>query len=113
MHDRGDTESLSREADRWLLARFAPASLLVDEGLIIRQFRGKTGPFLEPASGAPSMDLQRVIRPELLVELLPAIRQARESGLRVRRDAIRLHDELDVSIEVVPLSNPVAGQEVF
>ena len=110
VHDRGDKESLSREADRWMLARFAPASLLVDEGLTIRQFRGKTGPFLEPASGAPSMDLQRVIRPELLVELLPAIRQARESGLMVHCDAIRMHDEGDVSIEVVPLSNPVAGQ---
>ena len=106
---RGGEESLAREADRWLLARFAPASLLVDEELNIRQFRGRTGPFLEPASGPPSVDLQRVIRPELLVELLPAIREARESGLMVRRDAIRLHDEGDVSIEVVPLSSPAAG----
>ncbi len=107
---RSEAESLSREADRWLLARFAPASLLVDEGLNIRQFRGRTGPYLEPASGPPSLELQRVIRPELLVELLPAIRQARESGLMVRRDAVRLHDESDVSIEVVPLSSPDAGQ---
>ena len=82
------------KADRWLLARYAPASLLVDEALNIRQFRGRTGPFLEPASGPPSLDLRRVVRPELLVEMLPAIRQARETGLSVRRDALRLDESV-------------------
>ncbi len=106
---RVEAESLSREADRWLLARFAPASLLVDEALNIRQFRGRTGPFLEPASGPPSHDLRSVVRPELLAEMLPAIRQARETGLSVRRDALRL-DDRDVSIEVVPMSVPSAAQ---
>ena len=109
---RVEAESLPREADRWLLARFAPASLLVDEALNIQQFRGRTGPFLEPASGPPSLDLRRVVRPELLVELLPAIRQARETGLPVRRDGLRLDDERDVSIEVVPLAGP-SGAQVF
>lgn len=99
-----EADSLPREADRWLLARFAPASLLVDEGLNIQQFRGRTGPFLEPAGGPPSLDLRRVVRPELLVELLPAIRQARETGFSVRRDGLHLDDTRDVSIEVVPLA---------
>ena len=98
------------KADRWLLARFAPASLLVDEALNIRQFRGRTGPFLEPASGAPSLDLRRVVRPELLIEILPAIRQARETGSSVRREALRLDDERNVSFEVVPLSASRAAQ---
>jgi two-component system CheB/CheR fusion protein len=106
---RVEAESLSREADRWLLARFAPASLLIDSNLTILQFRGRTGPFLEPASGPPSQDLRRVIRPELLVDMVPAIQQARETGLSVRRDALRL-DERDVSIEVVPMSGPGAAQ---
>ena len=103
---RADAESLPREADRWLLARYAPASLLVDEALNVHQFRGRTGPFLEPASGAPSVDLRRLARPELLVELLPAIREARETGLPTRRDDLRLDDERNFSIEVVPLAGP-------
>jgi len=98
-------ESLARQADLWLLAQFAPASLLVDDALTIRQFRGRTGPYLEPASGPPSHDLQRVVRPEVLVEVLPAIRQARETGLAVRREPVRM-DDREVSIEVVPLSGP-------
>ncbi len=52
------------------MARFAPASLLVDEALNILQFRGETGPYLEHASGPPSLNLQRVARPELLVEII-------------------------------------------
>jgi two-component system CheB/CheR fusion protein len=106
---RVEAESLTREAERWLLARFAPASVLVDGALNIRQFRGRTGPFLEPSSGPPSQDLRRVVRPELLVEMLPAIRQASETGVSVRRDAIRL-DERDVSIEVVPLAGASGAQ---
>ena len=105
-----EAESLLRQADRWLLARFAPPSLLVDEALNIHQFRGRTGPFLEPASGPPSLDLRRVVRPELLIELLPAIRQARDTGSPVRRDALHLEDERDVSIEVIPLADPSGAQ---
>ena len=98
-------ESLARQADLWLLAQFAPASLVVDDALNIRQFRGRTGPYLEPASGPPSHDLQRVVRPEVLVELLLAIRQARETGLTVRRDPVRV-DDREVSIEVAAAVGP-------
>lgn len=44
-----------READRLLLDRYGPPSVLVDEGLNIVQFRGRTGIFLEPAPGAASL----------------------------------------------------------
>ncbi|MDE2263418.1 MAG: hypothetical protein KGL45_12910, partial [Gammaproteobacteria bacterium] len=73
-------DSVQLEADRVLLARFAPASLLVDEALNILQVRGETGPYLELASGAPSLNLHRVARPELLVEIIPAVQEVRESG---------------------------------
>jgi two-component system CheB/CheR fusion protein len=99
-----ELDSLQREADRVLLARFAPASLLVDEALNILQFRGETGPYLEHASGAPSLNLHRVARPELLVEIAPAVQEARESGAAVRRDGLRLDERRDVSIEVIPLT---------
>ena len=61
-----EADALPREADRLLLARFAPACMLVNQALTILQFRGQTGPYLEPAGGPPSFDLRRVLRPELL-----------------------------------------------
>ena len=75
-----DAESLLREADRLLLARFAPASLVINQAFTILQFRGPIGPYLEPAGGAPSFDLRRVVRPELLVRITPAIQEASRTG---------------------------------
>jgi two-component system CheB/CheR fusion protein len=97
-----DTESLLREADRLLLARFAPASLVVNHALTIGQFRGHIGPHLEPAGGAPSFDLRRVVRPELLVHISPAIQEASRTGAPSHHD-VRLEDGRAVSIEIIPL----------
>lgn len=101
-------DSAQREADRLLLSRYAPASLLVDEALNILQFRGETGRYLEHASGPPSVNLHRVVRPELLVEITPALQEARESGSAARRENLRVDDLTDVAVEVIPLkgSNP-------
>lgn len=97
-------ESVLRQADRLLLARYAPAAILVDEALNILQFRGDTGPYLAPASGPPSLNLQRVIRPELLVEIAPSMQQARDSGGAVRRVGLRVEGAGDVAMEVVAVS---------
>ena len=98
------------EADRLLLARFAPACVLVNQALTILQFRGQTGPYLEPAGGPPSFDLRRVIRPELLVQILPAIGETSKSGVASRRD-VRL-DTREISIEVIPLAGS-GGRQSF
>ena len=98
-----EAESAQREADRLLLARFAPASLLVDEALNILQFRGETGPYLEHASGPPSLNLHRVARPELLVEITPALQEARASGAEVRREGLCIDERRDIAIAVIPL----------
>lgn len=98
-----EMDSVQREADRWLSARFAPASLLVDEALNIVQVRGETGPYLELASGQPSLNLHRLARPELLVEIVPAIQEARESGAEVRREGLHIDPRQDITIEVIPL----------
>ena len=98
----GDGDSLLREADRLLLARFSPAALLVNQSLTVLQFRGPTGAYLQPAGGPPSLDLRRVVRPELLVDILPAIEEARSSHSASRR-GVPTSDGREISMEVVPL----------
>jgi two-component system, chemotaxis family, CheB/CheR fusion protein len=95
--------SAERAADRVLLARYAPASLLVDEALNITQFRGETGPYLEHASGAPSFNLQRVIRTELLANVSSAIQEARETKAESRREGLSVDDRKEVKVSVIPL----------
>ena len=107
---RVEADSLPRDADRLLLARFAPACVLVNQALTILQFRGQTGPYLEPAGGPPSFNLRRVIRPELLVQILPAIAEASTTGVASRRD-VRL-DAREISIEVMPLTGS-GGRQSF
>jgi two-component system CheB/CheR fusion protein len=100
---RLDEDAAQREADRLLLSRYAPASVVVDEALNILQFRGQTAPYLEHASGPPSLNLQRVARSELLIEITPAIQEARETGREARREGLSVNGLRDVTIEVVPL----------
>jgi two-component system CheB/CheR fusion protein len=101
--DRIDEEAALREADRLLILRYAPASVLVDEALNILQFRGETGPYLEHASGPPSLNLHHVARPELLIEITPALQEARETGHEIHRGGLSVNGLRDVSIEVIPL----------
>ena len=108
---RAERDLLPREADRLLLARFAPACLVVNQALTILQFRGDTGPYLQPAGGPPSLDLRRVVRPELLVEILPAIHETDTTGVSSLR-SLRLSDGRQVSMEVIALAGS-AGARSF
>lgn len=98
-----EVETAQREADRLLLAAYAPASLLVDEELNILQVRGETGRYLELASGSPSLNLHRMARPELLVEISPAIQEAQHTGRAVHREGLALDDLTDITLRVTPL----------
>ncbi len=101
--DMLEAESAQREAERLLLARYTPAGVVVDEALNILHFHGETGPYLEHVSGPASLNLQRLARPQLLVEITPAIQEARESGAEARREGLSVDGLREVSIQIVPL----------
>ena len=50
-----DYLDIQKEADKRVLNKFAPFSLLVNNNLDIVHFRGKTSLFLEPSSGNASL----------------------------------------------------------
>jgi len=104
-----ETDRMQREADRALLARYAPASVLVDEQLNVHQFRGQTALFLEHAPGTASLNLQKLAPPSLLVALSPAIREARKGNAPVRRENVRIELQgrvRKVHFEVSPFQVP-------
>ena len=95
-----------KEADRLLLSRYTPPGVLVNGHLDILQFRGHTGPYLEAPPGEPTMNLLKMARPGLFVELRSAVNEALARGETVRREGLRLHDEQrvrEVAIEVLPV----------
>src|SRR5262249_13361209 len=82
---------------------------LVNEALDVLQFRGRTGPYLEPQPGTATLNLLRLARPELHVELRTATHRALAENVptAARHLGLRIGDEIHaVSIEVHPLRDP-------
>ncbi len=107
---------VQKEADRILLARYVPPSVLVNADLEILQFRGDTGPYLAPAPGKASLNLLRMVRPALEAGLRAAILRARKTNATVREEALPLHGEdggRGVDLEVVPVPSGPAGEGGF
>ena len=107
---------VQREADRIVLAKYAPAGVVVDDSLQIVQFRGQTGLYLEPAPGTPSLDLLQMARDGLLVTLREALTDARRHGVPQLRERVRVRtnaDFIEIALEVLPLLIPAARKRFF
>ncbi len=111
-----NTADLQREADRLVLSQFGPPGVLIDDSMNILQFRGQTSPWLEPAPGAASLNLFKMTREGLLVDLRATIQKARASGEPVAKEGIRMVRDgkmQPVEIEVLPLRNSQFGQNFY
>ena len=105
--------ALQKEADALLLDRYAPASLVVDAEMEICHFRGPTGPYLEPMAGKASLNLFKMVRESLRLELRTALHQARKSGSPVKRTGLQMDEQSlvqDVALEVIPLQGRETGR---
>jgi len=97
---------LEKETDRLLLARFVPASVLVNKDLEILRFRGATSRFIEPASGKASLHLLKMIKEELAFDLRTVIHRAKKEGRPARKEGINLGTNggsQEITIEVTPI----------
>jgi two-component system, chemotaxis family, CheB/CheR fusion protein len=113
--DRRPVVTAQQLADRRLLEQYAPPSVLVTEDLDVLLFRGDTAAYVAPASGAATLNLMRLIRPELHLDLWQALEKAGKGDAPARQPPIcfetRVGDKLarhNVSIEVAPLRLPKA-----
>lgn len=106
---------VQREADRAVLATHAPPGVVVTESLTVVQFRGATGPFLEPSPGAATLDLLKLAREELRVDLRAVLEQARQTNAPARSEPRTLKGPAArrVIIEVLPLLPPAVVERHF
>jgi two-component system CheB/CheR fusion protein len=103
---RDQVPSLEKTIDDLLLSRFIPAAVVVNQEFEILQFRGSTGMFLEPAPGRASLNLLKMAKPGLAIELRNAIHKTQKSNLATRKNGIEIHyngKPLVTNIEVLPL----------
>ncbi len=97
-----------READRIMVHRFAPPSVLINSRLEVVQFRGLTSLFLEPPAGKASFHILKMARAGLTSPLRVLISEAVKKGVSATRKNVRLDDagrSRLVNLEVLPLKN--------
>ncbi|HEX4638878.1 MAG TPA: chemotaxis protein CheB [Chthoniobacterales bacterium] len=113
----GDFNSqVQKVADRIMLGAYAPAGVVIDSNMNVRQFRGKTGPFLEHSPGPASLNLLHIVRTALVPDLRTAIHRAAKTGCPVRKERATLkHNSelLEITIEVVPFKAPASDATWF
>ncbi|HEY2730734.1 MAG TPA: CheR family methyltransferase [Polyangia bacterium] len=103
-------------ADRRLLDRYVPPGVLVNEALEILQYRGRTGPYLEPAPGVASLHILKYARPELQIELRSLLHRAKSEKAAVSSAPLPLRDNETsemrlVTIDVIPVQDAASGAE--
>ncbi len=111
----GEAEA-QREADRIILARFAPASALINEELSVLQLRGDTSPYLEKAPDGATRNLLKLAREGLLVALRETVDKARQDESPVRKENLRVKfddETANVNLEVIPLRRSASQERHF
>jgi two-component system CheB/CheR fusion protein len=110
----GPTIDVSKQVDNLLLAHFAPAGVIVNERMEILQFRGRTGPYLEQASGLPQINLLKMVREGLLAELQVAFGRAKKEMTEVRRKGVQVQQNGSTrtcNLIVMPVTGVSASKE--
>ncbi len=107
---------LQKAADRLVMGRYAPAGVLINEDMDVVQFRGHTGPYLEPAPGDATFNLLKMAREGLALDLRTAIHQARKDKHPVRKPGITVNyagDLRKLNLEVTPIESAVADGRYY
>lgn len=110
------SRDLQSEADRLLLAKYAPAGVVINDDHQILHFRGHTGPYLEPAPGEASLDLMKMAREGLMLELRTLIHEVRKTKVAARKPDVSLRyngRDLRINIEVLPLRTPGTPESYY
>ena len=101
--------NIAGPVDRLLLARFAPASVVVSERGDLVYIHGRTGAYLEPAAGQPRLNILDMAREGLQHDLAAALRRAAAQDTEVTREGVRVRSNGDfsyVNLSVTKIHEP-------
>ncbi len=105
---------IQREADRVVLAQYAPVGVVVNEDLEILQSRGQTSPFLSLSPGVASLNLLKMARDGLLLDLRSALEEAKRTNAPTRRTGLQVRaagNSVRIDLRVIPIA--VGKQRCF
>ena len=113
----GPQARLHQFAQRALVARFAPPSVIVDRGGRAIYFHGDTGPYLRQPDGEPTRDLVALAREPIAARLRTLLRQATQARRQVHSQIVMPPRDGDesrrVEVRVEPLDAPLYGDDLL
>ncbi|MBW4562823.1 MAG: PAS domain-containing protein [Mojavia pulchra JT2-VF2] len=107
---------IHKVADQIVLNQYAPVGVIINNDLEILQFRGQTSAYLQPAPGRASLNLLKMAKAELRLELRTAIHQAKQQDKPVRKSGLQVTEDdrvRQVRIDVIPFKQSAAGESYF
>jgi len=100
---------IGKEVDKIILSNYIPPGVVINSEMEVLQFRGHTGNYLEPAPGKAILNILKMARKGLMLDLRTAIYKARERRATVIRKGVEFkyngHDRL-VNVIVTPIKHP-------
>ncbi|MDP4251375.1 MAG: chemotaxis protein CheB [Bacteroidota bacterium] len=99
-----------KTADEIILSKYTPAGVVVNEAMDIVHFRGKTGDYLEQASGKPSHNLFKMAKDGLAFELRNILHKCKKEKTTVLKENIQTQINgipRVIGIEAFPLPNSI------
>lgn len=98
--------TLKDEVDKIIMSRYIPGMILVNRNMDILLFRGYTAPYLMPESGQASLNINKMLREELKLEVQTGIYRARKENHPVTIDNIEFRpngETKTVCVEIIPI----------
>jgi two-component system CheB/CheR fusion protein len=108
---RDFNSQVQQVADRIMLGTYAPSGVVIDENLLVRQFRGRTSPFLEHTAGPATLNVLHLAKPGLVPDLRATIHRALRTGQPARKERVFVKRDAHVAeltLEVVPFKVPTS-----
>ncbi len=100
--------TLKEDVDKIVMSRYVPAMMLVNKNLDILLFRGYMAPYILPEAGAASLNISKMLREELKLEIETGIYRAKKEDKQITIETVEFKtngDTKTVTIEVLPLKN--------
>ncbi|MEK6708754.1 MAG: PAS domain-containing protein [Pseudomonadota bacterium] len=100
--------TVQQEAEQLILEKYGLPSVIINRDMQILQFRGQTGPYIQPSAGSASLNLLKMARPDLVLELCTLVQQAIKQHSAMRKEGVQLRENdscRKINLQVLPLSH--------
>jgi two-component system CheB/CheR fusion protein len=107
-------DDVEAEADRVVLREHAPVGVVINREMEVVQFRGHTAPYLAPPPGRASLNVLKLARNGLAIELRAVITAATKKGEAARKDGIAFDEnghKRMLNLSVTPLGDKRSSEK--